>query len=360
VPDYNVNIEPGGAMNRLTTAFAVALIAALSGHAVAQSTRDYLIIVGSTTVFPFAEEVIDRYTSSTGRPKPQVQPTGTGGGIALFCNGTHILDPDITFASRPIREKEIAACQKNGVDPIVEVKIGYDGVVLAGSGHDPAMSLTRRDLYLALAKEIPDGKGDFIANPNKTWRDVNENLPGTAIEVWGPKKGSGTRYVLQRAAMEEGCRTLEGMIDLEDEEPWRYYEVCRTIREDQAYVLVGEDDNLNVKGIIAKPGALLITSYGVFEPNMGNLNGATIDGIEPNFQTIANGSYLMARPLYMYVKTASAGKIPGLEEFIIDFIGDDAWGPAGYMRPYGLIPLGEEEREKYAEIAISLTPMKIL
>lgn len=347
-------------MHRLRTAFAAVLITALSGHATAQATRDYLIIVGSTTIFPFAEVVIDRYTSSTGRPKPQVQPTGTGGGISLFCNGTHLLDPDITFASRPIRQKETEACQKNGVGPVVEVKIGYDGVILASSGDGPVMSLTRRDIYLALAKDIPDGNGGFIANPNKTWRDVNETLPGTAIEVWGPKQGSGTRHVLQRAAMEEGCRTLEGMIDLEDEEPWKYYDVCRTIREDEAYVVVGEDDNLNVENIIAKPGALLVTSYGAFEPNMENLNGAIIDGIEPNFQTIANGSYLMARPLYMYVKKASAGKVPGLEEFIIDFIGDDAWGPAGYMRPYGLIPLGEEEREKYAEIAISLTPMTIL
>jgi phosphate transport system substrate-binding protein len=159
--------------------------------------------------------------------------------------------------------------------------------------------------------------------------------------------------------MEEGCRTLEGMIELEDEEPWRYYEVCRTIREDKAYLVVGEDDDLNVETIAAKPGALLVTSYGVLESNLERLSAATIDGIEPNFQTIANGSYLMARPLYMYVKKASAGKVPGLEEFIIDLISDDAWGPAGYLRAYGLIPLGEEEKEKYAEIAISLTPMKI-
>ncbi len=344
-------------MNRLRTAFAVALFVALAGQAGAQVTRDYLIIVGSTTVFPFAEVVVDRFTKSTGRPKPQVQPTGSGGGMALFCNGTDLLDPDITFASRPIRKKEIEACRSNGVGPVVEVKIGYDGIIMARSSQAPTVSLTRQDIYLALAKEIPDGQGGFVANPNKTWKDVNDALPAKPIEVLGPKKGSGTRYVLQRAAMDEGCGTLEGIADLEEEEPWRYREVCRTIREDKAYVVVGEDDNLNVETIAAKPEALLITSYGVFEANLDKLNGVTIDGIEPNFQTIANGSYLMARPLYMYVKKASAGKIPGLEEFIIDFISEDAWGPAGYLRTYGLIPLDEEEKEKYAEIAISLTPM---
>lgn len=344
-------------MQRLKIAIVIALVVIGSGPAAAQVVRDYLIIVGSTTVFPFAEVVVDRFARSTGRPKPQVQPTGSGGGMALFCNGTDLLDPDITFASRPIRKKEIEACRKNGVVDIVEVKIGYDGIILARSSKAPTVSLTRRDIYLALAKEIPDGEGGFIANPNRTWKDVNESLPEIPIEVWGPKKGSGTRHVLQRAAMEEGCRTVEGMIDVEDEEPWRYREVCRTIREDKAYVVVGEDDNLNVETIAAKPEALLVTSYGVFESNLDNLNGVTVDGIEPNFQTIANGSYLMARPLYMYVKKASAGKIPGLEEFIIDFISEDAWGPAGYLRTYGLIPLGEDEKEKYAEIAISLTPM---
>jgi phosphate transport system substrate-binding protein len=344
-------------MHRLTRALAVALVIAICGQAGAQVTRDYLIIVGSTTVFPFAEVVVDRFTSSTGRPKPQVQQTGSGGGMALFCNGTDLLDPDITLASRPIRSKEIETCRKNGVGPIVEIKIGYDGIILARSSDAPTVSLSRKDIFLALAREIPDGDGGFVANPNSTWKDVNESLPATPIEVWGPKKGSGTRYVLQRAAMEEGCRTLEGMIELEDEEPWRYREVCRTIREDKAYIVVGEDDNLNVETIAAKPGALLVTSYGVFEANLDKLNGVTIDGIEPNFQTIANGSYLMARPLYMYVKRASAGRVPGLEEFIIDFISEDAWGPAGYLRTYGLIPLGEEEKEKYAEIAISLTPM---
>jgi len=347
-------------MHRLRTALTVALFAALSGHAMAQAMRDYLIIVGSTTIFPFAEVVVDRFTTSTGRPKPQIQSTGTGGGLALFCNGADLLDPDITFASRPIRKKEIEACHRNGVGPIVEVKIGYDGIILAGAEDMPRMSLTRKDIYLAIAKDIPDGHGGFIANPNKTWKDVNEALPATPIEVWGPKKGSGTRYVLQRGAMEEGCRTLEGMIELEEEEPWRYYEVCRTIRDDKVYVVVGEDDDLNVETIAAKPGALLITSYGVFESNLDNLNGVIIDGIEPNFQTIANGSYLMARPLYMYVKKASAGKVPGLEEFVIDFISDDAWGTAGYLRTYGLVPLGDEERKNYAEIAISLTPMKTL
>lgn len=344
-------------MRRLKIASAIALVVVMSGPAAAQAVRDYLIIVGSTTVFPFAEVVVDRFTSSTGRPKPQIQPTGSGGGIALFCNGADLLDPDITFASRPIRKKEIEACRKNSVGPIVEVKIGYDGIILARSSSVPTVSLTRRDIYLALAKEIPDGAGGIVANPNKTWKDVNAALPAKPIEVWGPKKGSGTRFVLQRAAMEEGCRTIEGIIELEEEDPWRYREVCRTIREDKAYVVVGEDDDLNVETIAAKPEALLMTSYGVFEANLERLNGVTIDGIEPNFQTIANGSYLMARPLYMYVKKASAGKTPGLEEFIIDFISEDAWGEAGYLRTYGLIPLGDEEQERYAEIAISLTPM---
>ena len=318
-----------------------------------------MMIVGSTTIYPFSELVVERFIDDSGFKTPMVQPTGSGGGLSLFCNGADELDPDITYASRAIRRSEIEKCRKNGVTDIVEIKVGYDGIILAQSADAAPMSLSRRDIYLALARQIPNpGEGEpFIDNPNETWKDVNDSLPANPIEFWGPSKGSGTRHVFARLAMEEGCRTLDGMIELEKEDPYEYRVVCRSIRDDQVYLKVGEDDDLNVETLKANTNALAIITYGILEEHADKIRGLAIDGIEPNFQTISNASYLVSRPLYIYVKQSSADRYPGLREFLAEFTSEEAWGSSGYLRTRGLIPMELEERKKYAEIAITLTPM---
>jgi phosphate transport system substrate-binding protein len=343
--------------NIVTITIAFLLIAA--GALSADNRRDYLMIVGSTTIHPMSELVIERMIERSGVKAPMLQPTGSGGGLSLFCNGNDELDPDFTLASRPIRQSEIEKCKTNGINEIVEVKIGYDGVIFAQSRDATRMNLTRRDLYLALAKRLPNREeGEpFVANPHSTWKDVNSDLPDIPIKVWGPSKGSGTRYILERLAVEEGCRTTEGMIELEAEDPWQYRSICRTIRDDQAYVEVGENDERNVDALAKDTNALDIVSYGILEANEDLIRGLTIDGIAPDFEAIRNGSYLISRPLYLYSRKSSANTYPGFKEFLAEFTSEEAFGKFGYLRSIGLVPMREEEREKYAGIAKTLTPM---
>ncbi|RLA33071.1 MAG: phosphate ABC transporter substrate-binding protein [Gammaproteobacteria bacterium] len=343
--------------NIITLSITVLLLVA--GNLSAESRRDYLMIVGSTTIQPMSQLVIKRIMQNSDLRAPMMQPTGSGGGLSLFCNGNDELDPDITLASRPIRQSELEKCKLNGVNEIVEVKIGYDGVIFAQSRDATPIELTRYDIYRALAKWFPnpDEGEPLIANPHSTWKDVNADFPDIPIEVRGPSKGSGTRYILERLAMEEGCRIAEGMVELEDEDPWQYRLICRTIRDDAAYVEVGENDELNLDALTENANALVIVSYGVLEAHEDLIRPLTIDGIAPDFEAIRNGSYLISRPLYLYARKSSANLYPGFREFLAEFTSEEAWSKSGYLRPIGLVPMLSEERKKYAEVVKALTPM---
>lgn len=347
-------------MSKSFFTITIAVIVLAAGDLLADSRRDYLMIVGSTTVYPMSQLVIKNVTESSGVKTPMMQSTGSGGGLSLFCNGNDELDPDIALASRPIRQSELEKCRTNGVNEIVEIKIGYDGVIFAQSRDAAPFDLTRQDLYLALAKWLPnqDEGESFVANPHSTWKDVNADLPDIPIEVWGPSKGSGTRYILERLAVEEGCRTTEGMIELEEEDPWQYRSICRTIRDDQAYQVVGENDERNVDALTENPNALAIETYGILEANEDLIRGLKFDGIAPDFAAIRNGSYLISRPLYLYARKSSANLYPGFKELLAEFTNEEAWNKTGYLRPIGLVPMREDERTKYAEVARKLTTME--
>jgi len=275
-------------MSKSIVTVSIAVLLLVASNLPADSRRDYLMIVGSTTIHPMSQLVIKRIMQNSDLRAPMVQPTGSGGGLSLFCNGNDELDPDITLASRPIRQSELEKCQLNGVNEIVEVKIGYDGVIFAQSRNATPIKLTRYDIYRALAKWFPnpDEGEPLIANPHSTWKDVNANFPDIPIEVRGPSKGSGTRYILERLAMEEGCRIAEGMVELEEEDPWQYRLICRTIRDDAAYVEVGENDELNVAALTANANALAIVSYGELEAHEDLIRPLTVDGIAPDFEAI--------------------------------------------------------------------------
>jgi phosphate transport system substrate-binding protein len=338
-----------------------AILAALLGMAVstAQAARDHIVIVGSSTVYPFATVVAERFGKGTQFKTPKVESTGSGGGLKLFCAGVGVEHPDITNASRKIKSSEIEKCAGNGINEIVEVKIGYDGIAIANSRKAPLMQLSLKDIYLALAKDVPDpaNPGKLMANPYMTWKDVSDALPAENIEVLGPPPTSGTRDAFVELAMEGGCKTFGWIKDMKKQDKSKYKSMCHTIREDGAYVEAGENDNLIVQKLEANPKALGIFGFSFLDQNSDKVQGSLIGGVAPEFDSIADGSYPISRSLYFYVKKAHVGSIPGIKEYLAEFTSEKAWGPDGYLSDKGLIPMPDDERKQMAKDVNELKPM---
>ena len=324
---------------------------AISGAAQA---REQIRIVGSSTVFPFSAAVAEQFGKSTSFKTPVVESTGSGGGLKLFCAGSGDAHPDITNASRRIKKSEVEKCATNGVKEITEVKIGYDGIVIANSKKADRFELSLKDVYLALAKNVPAGEGKTMANPYKTWKDVNASLPATKIEVLGPPPTSGTRDAFVELAMEGGCKTVGWVKAMKKTDKKGYKALCHTIREDGAYIEAGENDNLIVQKLDANPKALGIFGYSFLDQNADKMQGSTINGVSPEFEAIADGSYPVSRALYFYVKQAQVGKVPGIDAFLKEFTSDKAWGDEGYLADKGLIPMPHEERAQFRKGAEEL------
>ena len=346
-------------MRKQKIILAMAATCALAGVAHAQSARDYISIVGSSTVYPFSTTVAEHFGKANSKFKtPKVESTGTGGGLKLFCGGVGVQYPDMTNASRQIKSSEVANCTKNGVKEIVEVKIGYDGIVVASSKKTKPMSLTRKDLWLALAKEVPEpGTGKLVANPFKTWKDVNPELPAQKIEVLGPPPTSGTRDAFVELVMDEGCKDFPAIEALEKSDKKQAKAACGTIREDGAYIEAGENDNLIVNKLVSNLNALGIFGFSFLDENLDKIQGETIDGVPPTFENIASGKYPVSRPLFFYVKKAHVAVIPGMKEYIAEFTSEKAAGNEGYLADKGLIPLPPAERKQVAADANSLKTM---
>ena len=335
-------------------------VAALIGFAGAAQARDYISIVGSSTVYPFATVVAENFGKTTSFKTPKIESTGSGGGFKLFCQGVGVDTPDITNASRAIKASEVKTCKKNGVSDIVEVKIGYDGIAIANSKKGPTLNLTRKDLYLALAKFVPDPKGGkrVVPNPYKTWHDVNSSLSKEKIEVLGPPPTSGTRDAFTELVMEAGCEQYDWIEAMKKSDKGKFKEICLSLREDGAYVEAGENDNLIVQKLVANPEAVGIFGFSFLEENSDKIQGSAIDGVKPTFETIADGSYPVSRPLFFYVKKAHIGTVPGMEEYLAEFTSEPAWGEYGYLSERGLIPMPAAERKKYAQSVKMLQAMK--
>ena len=346
-------------MTRTTLAIAAAAALALTASVAltnAAEARDQIRIVGSSTVFPFATAVAEEFGKTTGNKTPVVESTGSGGGLKLFCAGVGVAHPDITNASRRIKSSEVERCAENGVTDITEVKIGYDGIVLANAKSAERFSITLQQLYLALAKDVPSD-GGTVPNPNQTWSDIDASLPAAKIEVLGPPPTSGTRDAFVELAMEGGCRTFPDIEALATQDERAYKVICHSIREDGAFVEAGENDNLIVQKLEANPSALGIFGYSFLDQNRDKVRGSSIDGVEPDFDTIADGDYPVSRSMYFYVKKAHVGVIPGIVEFIETFTHEDAWGPYGYLGDKGLIPLTDEEREAMRTQAVAMAQL---
>lgn len=326
---------------------AIAVTFSTSGLA---ASRDHINIVGSSTVYPFATVVAEKFGKTSKFKTPKIESTGSGGGMKLFCAGVGVEHPDITNASRRIKKSEFETCQKNGVNAILEVKIGYDGIAVANSKKAEQLKLSRKDLYLALAKDVPapDGSEKLVANPYKTWKEVNAALPDVKIEVLGPPPTSGTRDAFGELVMESGCKQYEWIEAMEKSDKKAFKAACFTIREDGPYVEAGENDNLIVQKLEANPDALGIFGFSYLDQNADKIQGALIDGVAPEFDAIASGKYPVSRPLFFYVKVAHIGKVPGIKEYVSAFTSEQAWGDEGYLSEKGLIPMPKEERAKYS------------
>ncbi len=311
-------------------------------------------IVGSSTVFPFVTSAAERFGRNTDFKTPIVESTGSGGGLKLFCSGVGSSTPDIATASRRIKASEIALCAKNDVGDIVEVKIGFDGIVFANSRDNQIVDLSQRDIFLALAKTIPDENGQTIDNPFTTWRDVNPALPDIKIEVMGPPPTSGTRDAFVELVMEEGCKTFDWVKELKDSDRAAYLAICHTLREDGAYIEGGENDNLIVQKLAANPSAFGIFGFGFLDSNTDIIQGNAIEGVSPEFENIASGDYPVSRSLYLYVKKAHGETVSGLVEFLRELTSENAWGPEGYLADKGLIPMPYKERDLWSTRATSL------
>ncbi len=324
----------------------------------AQVGRDYVYIVGSSTVYPFSTVVAERFGRSSRFRTPKVESTGSGGGMKLFCDGLGMTFPDVVNSSRRITPSELSRCDRNGVAEVVEVMIGYDGIVIANASASPALDVSRRELYLALAQRVPGAQpGEVVDNPHVRWNDIAPGLPDLPIEVLGPPPTSGTRDAFVELVMEAGCRQTPWLDQLADSDPVRFRGLCHTLREDGRYIEAGENDNLIVQKLQASTSAFGILGFSFLDQNSEKVKAAIVDGELPAFETIAVASYPISRPLFFYVKKAHVGAIPGLREFLDEFTSERTWGDEGYLSYRGLVPLSPTDRADVAERVAGLVAL---
>lgn len=338
---------------RSTALLALALLSS-TGLAAA---RDQIRIVGSSTVYPFTTVVAEQLGKTAGVKTPVVESTGTGGGMKLFCDGVGVQFPDATNASRRMKAGEFELCQKNGVKDIMELMIGYDGLTLAFSKKNPPMSLTRAQVFLALAKNVPGPDGKLIPNPYKTWNQIDPSLPNRPIEVLGPPPTSGTRDSFHELVLEPGAEQIPAMKALKAADRKAFDAAWKSIREDGVYVEAGENDNVIVQKLEANPGAVGIFGYSFLEENVSKVQGVKLDGVEPNEETISTLKYPAAREMFVYVKKAHIGVVPGLDKFAQEFVSNRAAGDGGYLEKKGLVPV---PKDRLANSQANVANLKVM
>jgi len=320
--------------------FAFSALAALLAFAppAAAAERETLRIVGSSTMYAFLAEVAEDFGRDTPFRAPVIEATGTVGGFKIFCSDIGLNSPDIVAASRRITPIEEEDCLSHSIADVAEFKVGYDGIVLAGSQAAPDFAVSRATLWRALARTVRiDGKAK--PNPYRTWADIAPGFPKAAIRIYGPPLTSGTRDVFVHLVMNPGCEALP--VSAPDA---TVREVCGHIREDGAYIDAGEDDEMIVKRLLDDPQALGIMGYGALKRHADRLKGMAVEGVRPGDEALEDGRYPLSRPLYLYVKVAHVGRIPGLLPFVERFLADRMIGPEGRLFRSGLIPMRDDER----------------
>jgi phosphate transport system substrate-binding protein len=341
-----------------TFASALALVAAGMLFAGTAQARDQIRIVGSSTVYPFTTTVAEQL-GKTGVKTPVVESTGTGGGMKLFCAGVGVEHPDATNASRRMKKSELEMCQKNGVKDVVEINIGFDGLTIAQSKQGTPIKLSLAQLLLAVAKEVPGPDGKLIPNPNKMWSDIDKGLPNTKIEILGPPPTSGTRDSFHELLLERGAEQIPALATLKKSDPKAFDRVWKTLREDGVYVEAGENDNLIVQKLEQNKNAFGVFGYSFLEENTAKLRGVPLDGAEPEFDNITSGKYPGARRMYVYLKKAHVGVVPGIDKFAAEYVSPKAIGEDGYLAKKGLVTLPKAEADAVRKSIIEMKPVAI-
>ncbi len=325
---------------KLGIAAASALALAACGAAGGADTRNSIRAVGSSTVYPFAKRISEDFARSNPEfTSPLIESTGTGGGMQLFCRGVGASTPDLVNASRRMTPSEFATCRDNGVTDVIELQVGLDGIAFASTQGGIQMNLTPQIVYEALAAR-PYGE----EQTNETWSDVDPSLPDRPILVYGPPSTSGTRDALKELILEPGCATDPAMEALEETDEDEHAQICTEVRSDGAYVEQGEQDNLIVQKIQGNPNAVGVFGYSYLEENAGAVQGLPMNGVQPTYENISSFAYPGARPLYVYVKQAHLGAIPGLREFIGQWT--ESWGPEGPLAEIGMVASPEDVRQR--------------
>ena len=326
-----------------------ALVAVFAMMSVAEARE--IRIVGSSTVYPFTTIVGESFAAE-GNTAPVIESTGTGGGMKLFCAGVGESHPDFTNASRAIKSSEVEKCKANGITPL-EMKVGYDGIVFANSKEGASFEVTPLELYLALAKDVPQADGTLKENTYTNWNEINPNFPNQKIEVLGPPPSSGTRDAWVELVMEKGCKTFDWVKAMKKQDKKKYKGICHGIHEDGAFVEAGENDNLIIQKLANNPDAFGIFGYSFLDQNTDVIKGTVIGGVAPTFESIADGSYPASRGLYVYAKKEHMGVIPGMTEFMELYLSDDMAGADGSLGDAGLIPLPQKELDKVRESVLN-------
>ena len=336
---------------KLASLFAAGCAASALAFADPAAARDQIRIVGSSTVYPFTTAVAEQFQRDNPNVSAVVESTGTGAGMKLFCAGVGADHPDIENASRRIKASEVEDCRKNGVNQVIEIPVGIDGLTFIQAKGTQPLNLTQADVYKALAAN-PFGRG-----PNKaqTWNDVNPSLPAIKIRVLGPPPTSGTRDSLVELYLEKGCASDPAMDALKKADEAKHKEICTKVREDGAFVEAGENDNLIVQKVAQDPNTLGVLGYSFLEENADKVSPVQINGVSPTGETIASLSYPGARKLYIYVKGEHLAAKPALRDFVAAYA--QAWGKGGSLEKRGLVPLAGAEAEASARQAKELKPL---
>ncbi|MCF7822509.1 MAG: PstS family phosphate ABC transporter substrate-binding protein [Mariprofundaceae bacterium] len=339
--------------------YAILMAASILGMAfIGQAeARDQIRIVGSSTVYPFSSYVAEELGATTKFRTPVVESTGSGGGMKLFCAGNGMDTPDFTNASRRMKETEFKMCAENGVKDITEVVVGYDGIALAQSKGAAPMNLTRHEILLAVAAEVPAKDGSLMANPYRYWDEINRNLPHRQIVFYGPPTSSGTRDAFEELTMKNVAKKLPAYTDLynADKKKNKKYKKYHEIRQDGVYVPSGENDNLIVQKLVKDKDAIGVFGYSYLAENIDRIGAITVAGIPPSPESVQDGSYQLSRSLYFYIKKSHIGKVPGMKEYINLFTSEQMIGDNGSCTDIGLIALPEEMRDHYRSQAKHLT-----
>lgn len=311
-------------------------------------------IVGSSTVAPFSTTVAEQFGAISDHHAPIVETTGTGGGFKAFCNAIGPDEPSIVNASRKIKPSERDLCAQAGIIDLLEVQIGYDGIVLANSKSGPDLNLTKAQIFRALAANLPDGAGGWMKNPNRTWKDIDPTLPDMRILVSGPPPTSGTRDAFVEIAMEKGALALPEFQALQAKDPEAFLARAHEVRNDGAWIDSGENDSSIINTLLRNDDSIGVLGYSFLEQNLDRVKAAKVGNVAPTFENIISGDYGVSRSMYFYVKVENGTLVPGLADFVSEFTQEDAWGPDGYLVDKGLIPLMAEERAAVRAHALSV------